>query len=425
MTYSRLPPPASSLLIIGAGPAGLMCAIRAARRGLRTFVLEKNVFPGKKLLISGSGQCNVTHSGEIEDFFTKYGSREKSRFVKPALLHFTNRDLYDFFSENGLWLAEDEKGKLFPESRKSRDVLDVLLQEAKKTGVQLETAAKVQEISRDLKGNGEFLVKSTKGEFRSPALVFATGGKSYPATGSTGDGFTWASALGHTIEPPRPSLAPAFVKNYPFSPCSGISVPETEITLLRAEKTTQSPQFKKIHTKIGPVLLTHKNLSGPGILDFSRFFRKGDLLRLNWLGSCSTVQFERKFLAALVENGKRSLGKTLRITELPERFVRNLLETASISPEKQASQLEKTERKKIASLFTAFELEIESVGDFSEAMCTAGGVSLAEVDRQRLMSRIVPNLYFCGEVLDIDGDTGGYNLQFAFSSGALVGDSIE
>lgn len=423
------------VLIIGAGLAGLTTAMGLTDSSLTSsqspsvFVLEKNDLAGKKLLLAGSGQCNITHSGEIQEFLNKYGTVEKSRFVKPALFAFSNHHLMNFFHQNGLRLIEEEGGKIFPETRKSRDILNLLLDCCSAQGVMLQTNQAVHSVEKTASG---FEVKTATDVFCASHLVLSCGGASYPQIGCSGDGYNWARRLGHSIVPIKPGLTPLTVKPYCFADCSGIAIRGVGIAISESDNSGNSGNNGRGKTKrcqrFGDVLLTHQGLSGPGILDFSRFCEKGTRLELNWLGKVSNEHCDLQLHELLQKNGQRTLKNVLqmigRAFGLPERFVIALLQSGSIDPDIKAAYVNQTTRRKIVSLLTATTVEVESLGNFSVAMVTCGGIPLKEVNRNTLESRIVPNLYFCGEILDVDGDTGGYNLQFAFSSGMLVAQTI-
>ena len=400
--------------IIGGGPAGLACAVAAGRRRLSTLLLEKNAQCGRKLLISGSRQCNLTHAGPIEDFLERYGSREKGRFVKPALFHFTNADLYDFVRKHGVPLEETDCGKVFPASRDAREILNLFLGLCRQHGVTIKTDSSVLAVE---KRDDLFTIHTPQGVFAARNLVIAAGGCSYPATGSSGDGFQLAASLGHAITPTRPGLTPVYIADNDFTGCSGVSVNNV---VLRIGKTK--------YTACGDVLFTHKGVSGPGILDFSRNMNPGDTLVFNWLGDTTEETFGRQLRETLAEHGRKSIKNALHsmggLSALPQRLIAALLTAVGISPETPSCEITRPSRGKIAKMLTNFETEIASLGGFDEAMVTVGGVSLRETDRNSMESRVVKRLHFCGEVLDIDGDTGGYNIQFAISSGFLVGDKL-
>ncbi|MDR0870865.1 MAG: aminoacetone oxidase family FAD-binding enzyme [Planctomycetaceae bacterium] len=395
-------------IIIGAGPAGLAAGIAllsfspAARRLGSACILERNVVPGRKLLLSGSGQCNLTHGGNIADFLKHYGSPQKALFVKPALFAFTNTDAIRFFTERGVPLAERDDGKVFPKSLNSKDVLNALRNEFQRSGGILQTETTVLSVQ---KTDESFIVQTNRGQFVSQKLVIAAGGCSYPATGSDGSGWTLAEQLGHTVVPPKPALTPVYVQNYAFTGCAGISFKQINIIIEHGGK--------RIAANCGDVLFTHHGLSGPGILDISRLIKAGDTVKLAFSGrTCSA-------LTTLLTGGK-NLKNALSPLGIPEQFLVQLLKYLHIDPDKSASVVSRTERKNIESALNGLPFVVEKLGNWNEAMAAAGGVALNEVNRQTMESRLVPGLFFCGEVLDIDGDTGGYNIQFALSSGAAV-----
>lgn len=398
----------ADVLIIGAGPAGLFTAIHC--KGRKTIVLEKNAMPGKKLLISGTGRCNITHECKLSDLFDHYG--ENYRFLKPALHGFTNTDLIRFFEDNGLETVVDKNGKVFPASQKSADVLQVLLDVSKKSKIEIAGSRQVLEIRKTDNG---FEVKTNAGIFTSGRLVIATGGMSYPVTGSTGDGYHFAKMLGHSVVPPKPSLSPVFIRNYTMASISGVSVQEKMIYLYRGEK--------KINEQRGDIGFTHKGLSGPGILDFSRYIVSNDVLKVNFIDT-NADQFRNELVRASETEGKSAIQTFMKKFDLPRSLVLLIMHSIHIEPETRLADITKAQRVQLVAAFCEYPFTVEKVGGFNTAMVTAGGVSLDEVNAKTMESKLVPGLYFAGEVLDIDGDTGGYNLQAAFSMGYLVGQGI-
>ncbi len=401
------------VLIVGAGPAGFLAAMSAAgfssENSRKILILEKMPTPGRKLLIAGSGRCNLTHAGSIQDFFGRYGQKEKERFLKPALLNFTNLDLLQLLQKNGLPCVQLNDGKLFPKSERSRDVLELFLRLCMEFHVRIQCGEAV--VSAEKLDDGRFLVLTETGKtYRTRNLIVSVGGKSFPATGSTGDGERFAKQFGHTLVPLRPALAPVTVSGYSFASCAGISFPDLSVSLWR--------NGKKLSRHTGDVLLTHRGLSGPGILDFSREFQRGDVLKLAFAPGLADAQFTEM----LQQNPQREIGNLIRTAfGISGRFVSALLEQGGMNDTLKCWQISKKMRKMLLGNLTEFPFEIQSVGSFREAMVTAGGVALSEIDRQTMGSRKVPGLFFAGEVLDVDGDTGGFNLQFAFSSGVLAG----
>lgn len=392
------------MLIIGAGPAGLACGIMAASCGEQVVVLEKNNQPGVKLRLAGSGQCNLTHGGDISDFLTHYGGTKQSRFVQPALFAFPNTEIIRFFEEAGVPLFEREDGKIFPRSLHGGDVLHALAGKLKANGGQLRTGVEILTLRRTDNG---FCVETNQGTFSSNRLAVATGGMSYPKTGSTGDGYRWADQLGHKIIPPHPALTPVIVEGCPFADASGFSFENVPIDVFRGGT--------KIRQGSGDVLLTHRGLSGPGILDLSRFLYPKDVLRIPiYRGN---IEWERLL------SGKKLLKNTLTPLGIPDKLTLLLLAELDISPDTPASEVERDTRNRLKNACEGFSFIVKGLGGFDEAMATSGGVALENVNRLTMESRLVPGLFFSGEVLDVDGDTGGYNIQFALSSGFLAGKS--
>ena len=398
------------MLIIGAGPAGLACGIAAASRRKQVIVLEKNSQPGVKLRLAGSGQCNLTHGGSLDDFLHHYGGTKQSRFVKPALFAFPNMETVRFFEQRGTPLFEREDGKVFPQSLNSGDVLRVLTNELAKNGGVLHTGIEICSVRQS---GAEFCVETNQGIFTSNRLAIATGGKSYPKTGSTGDGYRWAEEFGHRIVPPRPGLTPVIVENYPFAEAAGFAFENVPIDVVR--------NGKKIRQGCGDVLLTHRGLSGPGILDMSRYLEPLDILRLPICRRSADLSAELESLLC----GKKILKNVLTPLGIPDRLILLLLRELGISPETAAAEVDRLTRHRLKQSLRGFSFVVKRLGGFEEAMSTCGGVALEEVNRQTMESRLVSGLFFCGEVLDVDGDTGGYNIQFALSSGFLAGSTAQ
>ncbi len=398
-------------LIVGAGPAGIAAGIFALRADpeRRVHILERNSQPGRKFLLSGSGQCNVTHGGPIGDFSTHYGDVKKARFVQPALTAFDNGAVMQFFEELGVPLWEREDGKIFPRSLRSRDLLNAMLRDFSQRGGRIETGISVGNVFRtkfEFRIEGESEPDRTNATWFSETLILATGGASYPATGSRGDGFRFAESLGHRIVSPRPALTPIFVRDAAFLDLAGISVRQTKIELQRRQK--------RIATNVGDVLFTHHGLSGPGILDLSRTIEPGDTIRVALTPDSARVQE--------LLTGKKTLRHALEPLAIPERLLLRLLETLGIRPETPASEVVREQRKRLQESVAGLPFIVEKLGGWKESMVTAGGVALDEVDRKTMRSRRVPGLSLAGEILDIDGDTGGYNIQFALSSGRMAGE---
>ncbi len=398
----------ADVIIIGAGPAGLFTAIHCKRSNV--IVLEKNATPGRKLLISGTGRCNFTHDCKLSDFFAHYG--ENHRFLKTALHSFTNTDLIRFFEDHGLKTVVDKNGKVFPASQKAEDVLRVLLNVCNENKIKIDYNQQVTGVKKD--GSG-FELKTGSGIFSCKYLVITTGGMSYPSTGSVGDGYQFAKQLGHSIVPPKPSLSPVFIRDYGMVSISGVSVQNKTIYLYRGNK--------KKSEHCGDIGFTHKGLSGPGILDFSRQMLSGDILKVNFAG-LKTDELRNEIIKSSATGGKTAIQTYLKKFEMSRSLVMLILKSIHVEPEIRLADISKVQRNQLVNAFCEFPFIIEKVGGFNTAMVTAGGVSLEEVNPGTMESKLVPGLYFAGEVLDIDGDTGGYNLQAAFSTGFLVGQGM-
>lgn len=394
----------SEVVIIGGGPAGLFCAIHAAAPGIRVLVLEKNDHPGKKLLISGSGQCNITHDGEIRAFPDRYG--DHGRFIRPSLMGFSNRDLVTFFEERGLRMVTEDTGKVFPKTRKSSDVLAILLEECQKRGVEIRCGEPVVGVSRD---GDLFVVRTPEGSYASPYLGITTGGASYPSCGTTGDGYRLAGMLGQPVTEIGPALSPLRIRDFPFGDLAGMTFPSLRFSIWR--------NGKKQKEFCGDLLFTHSGLSGPGILDASRWIRQNDVIRLAFAGKLHREQFAAEIAGLAADHPGWEAGTLLARYPIPARLVRRLTDLSRIPERLTCAHLPAPLRAALAEHCTEFPLTVEQVGDFSTAMATRGGIALDSVNQKTMESRLVPGLFFAGEVLDIDGDTGGYNLQAAFSTG--------
>ena len=399
-------------MVIGAGPAGLFGAIHAAAPGTRVLVLEKNERPGAKLLLSGSGQCNLTHGGEIRELILHYGDHGK--FAKPALMSFSNTALMNFFTKRGLPMVSEENGKIFPKTKSAEDVLEILLAECRKRGVVIRCSEPVQTISRQ---DGLFTITTGSGQYLAPTVVITTGGRSYPRCGTTGDGYRLAEALGQPVTETAPALAPLLIRPFPFASLSGISFEQMRFSVWRGGK--------KIAEHTGDLLFTHLGLSGPGILDASRGIHPGDVIKLSFAGPLRREEFAAEIAKRAAENTGWQVSTILAKYPIPERLNRKLLKLAGIPEDLKCSHFSGEMRSALVTNCTEFPLTVERLGDFAVAMATRGGIALEQVNQKTMESKIVPGLFFAGEVLDIDGDTGGYNLQAAFSTGYCAGTAIQ
>ena len=404
------------VIVIGAGPAGLMAAGEVAQTGKKVLLLEKNKSAGKKLLISGSGQCNFTHDGDMSDFENRYGDHYK--FLKKAFSVFTNKQTMDFFKRYGVGFEIRENKKVFPNTRKSQTILDALLTHCRKNQVTIMYESQVIEMS-----NCDNLFKvttATHTTYLSQAVVVATGGCTYPVTGTTGDGYELAKMLGHTVVNPTPALTYVTTHEKDFAVLSGIAFPNASMKAFR--QNTDKPLFERS----GSLLFTHKGLSGPLILDSTRWIQAGDYLEVNFLNPQTFDSVKREFAEEITLRGKNQLITYLTKEKgLIKSFASLICTLASIDETIVCARLTKVQREELVRLLTKCRFNLSGLGGLHTAMVTAGGVSLKQVNPTTMESRKQPGLYFVGEVLDVDGDTGGYNIQAAFSMGYLCAQHIQ
>jgi predicted Rossmann fold flavoprotein len=392
-----------------------MAAISAASNGAQTVVCESNPDAGRKLLLTGGGRCNLTADRSISDFVKEYG--EKSRFVKHCLYELSPQALRKFFADRNLQTFVQNDGCVFPASEKSSDVRDVLIKEALK----LKTVFLFDNPVLDIQKKSDlFYVSGKKQIVTSKKLIIATGGLSYPQTGSKGDGYKFAASLGHKIIPPKPALVPLVTKEKWLAKLAGVSLPGVSI-------------FAKINDKnircSGDMIFTHNGIGGPAALDFSRLIidtlsadKKPIPVSFDTLAGIEVSELEKRFLELCEQNPKKIL-KGILASVYPQRFAACFCEQFDFAGENIARQLERNVRKKIIKLLKALPLTITGTRPVEEAIITRGGVCVDQIDSKTMESKICTGLYFAGEVIDIDGPCGGYNLQFAFSSGALAGES--
>ena len=400
------------VLIIGAGPAGLFTAITTSKKNakLKVGILEKNKSVGRKLLISGSGKCNLTNDKPADALVHHYGTNKN--FVKPCLHAFSSADFRSFLYQNKLSTVAVEKGKVFPQSMNAMDVVNLLEKTCRNQNVDILTDTEVMAVS---KNDDIFEVTTESSTFYSKHLVVSTGGLTYPQTGSTGDGYIFAKNFGHKIRPTKFALAPLYIKNFDMSAFSGLSFSDMPFSHWRNNK--------KIAEYLGDILITHHGVSGPGIMDNSRYIVRGDVIKLNFTRA-PAEEMKKVLTDRFNKNGKTLVRTVINELNLPKRLTAYFFTLAEIAENLKCAELSKTKRVRLLSLLLEHELEVKEVGKAANAMVTAGGVDLKEVNSKTMESRKVEGLYFAGEVLDVDGDTGGYNIQVAVSMGYVVGQAI-
>ncbi len=404
------------VIVIGGGGAGLMAAGQAASSGVNTLLLEKMASPGRKIFISGKGRCNITNTAPLQDFITHFGPG--GRFLRSAFHRYFSPEILAFFEDRGVPTVTERGGRVFPVSNLSQDVVDALINWAEEQGVVINTQTPVNNL---LHANGRVKGVSTpRGDFHAHTVIIATGGASYPGTGSTGDGYKLAQSVGHTIIPIRPALVPLTIGGKIPSQLQGLSLRNVTLTIW--------VNGKKIGDSFGEMLFTHFGVSGPIVLSLSKIIV--DALQINLKVSISIdlkpalddSKLDVRLLRDFDSYGKRQF-QTIIKELLPRKLIPVCIAQTKIPAEKQGHQITAIERKRLRSWLKDFRLPVSGHRSFRQAIVTAGGVDTQEVDPRTMESRILDGLYFAGEVLDIDADTGGFNLQAAFSTGWLAGSS--
>jgi predicted Rossmann fold flavoprotein len=400
-------------ILIGTGASGLFLA--ANLPGCSVLALEKTDRPGRKLLISGGGKCNLTNRDDVRTFLSHFRDRRMAQFLAPALQHFPTEATIRWFSDHGLPLTARCDGKVFPRCMDASAVVRTLYETAVRDGVSFEFGQQVQTIENHDHG---FSVHTNERTYEAKTVVLATGGMSYPATGSTGDGYAIAKAFGHTVVPPTPALVGITVAGYRYAKLAGNAIRDSRIDFFRPGEQRRYMQA------CGDLLFTHDGLSGPAILDHAREIRRGDLLKASLTGT-ENKDLSRKALFALFsENPRKQVYTLLKAKGLVAPLAQQLLGAVGIGMEETCANLHKEKRKELVTLLFDHPFTVSAKKGFSSAMVTAGGLSTEEFDRKTMQSKIVPGLYAVGELLDVDGKSGGYNIQAAFSMAMLAARSI-
>ena len=408
------------VIIVGAGVAGLIAAGRAAELGANVLVIEKMRRPGIKLLITGNGRCNVTNSDSIEDFMKNV--HPNGRFLKHALYNYFSKDIIDLLNNYGVEIDLERGGRYFPSSDKSIDVLNALLEYTQEQGAEFRYNCKVNSLLSDQESitGVEIIENGQKKQINAKKVIICTGGKSYPATGSTGYGYVLAKSVGHTIEQPFPALVPIVTKGNIAGLLQGLSLKNINASVwINGKKQTDA---------FGEMLFTHFGLSGPIILTISRFIVK-ELINNNKIDisidlkpALDNSKLDKRLLRDLNEYGKKQIDNIFKLW-LPAKLIPVFIKECGIDPTKEGHQITSKERNKIKSLMKDLRLEVIGNRPFKEAIITAGGIITKEIYSKTMQSKLVKNLYFAGEVIDVDANTGGYNLQIAYSTGWLAAES--
>jgi len=402
------------VVVIGGGPAGLIATGRAAEFGARVLLLEKNKTLGVKLLMTGGGRCNFTNQSSARVLAEAFG--ENGRWLLSGLTRFGSDDIINFFTERGLKIKVEAGGRVFPENNDAREILKLLIDYIKLNNGEIKTEAKVVKIIKD--GDKIFkLILSDETEVRAKNFIIATGGKSYPLSGSSGDAYDWLTALGHKIISPKAALSPIIVKES-VEDLEGLSLSGAKIKLFQGDK--------KVAESAGDFIFTACGLSGPAALSLSRaiarFNNKNLKLKIDFSPETSNDELKDK-IKDLIANNKQVDIKNILAKIYPKRLVNFVLTVCQINPEKKGNGITRLECQVMLNFFKDYELQVLNLGGFAEAMITVGGIDLKEVNPKTMASKILPNLYLAGEVLDLDGPTGGYNLQAAWTTGYLAGEN--
>ncbi len=410
--------------VIGGGPAGMLAAISAAKSGDDVTLFEKNNILGKKILITGKGRCNITSSLEIEDFISNIPGN--GRFLFSVFQNFSNQDIISMLEKEGVKVKEERGNRIFPVSDRAEDVRFALEKITKKAGVNIKLNSNVKAIEVGEEGVKAVILEN--GKFNADKIILATGGKSYPLTGSNGDGYEIAKKVGHSVKEIRGSLVPMLGDNT-CSKLQGLSLRNIGIYIYDKEND------KKIYEDFGEMLFTHFGVSGPTILSSSahvlryknvdeKMRDRSIILKIDLKPALSIEQLDTRILRDFEEvknkQFKNSLDKLL-----PKKMIDVIIEKSKIDPDKKVNEITKEERHNLVNLIKNFEVKLLGFRPVDEAIITAGGIIVKEINPKTMESKLVSGLYFAGEIIDVDAYTGGFNLQIAYSTGWTSGMKID
>ena len=413
------------VIVIGGGPAGMMSAIASAQQGNKVTLIEKMNSLGRKLLITGKGRCNITSSINIEDFIKNIPRNGK--FLYSSFINFSNLDIIEFLKKQGLEVKIERGNRIFPVTDSSQDVLKCFTKKLKDLKVNIMLNTKVKHIIINKEKNCVEGVKlEDENIIKAEKIILATGGKSYPLTGSTGDGYKMAKELGHIITNIKPSLVP--LETYQTSICQqlqGLGLKNIKIKIINTEKN------KTIYEDFGELMFTHFGISGPTILsstahlahykDIDKLLEAKKIkLTIDLKPALSTEKLEDRILRDFDENKNRQYKNSLNKL-LPQKMIETIVYLSKINPDKKVNEITKKERKNLVYLLKNFELYIKQFRPIEEAIITSGGIQIKEINPKTMESKKIKNLYFAGEIIDVDAYTGGFNLQIAYSTGYTAG----
>lgn len=399
-------------IVIGGGPAGMITAYYSSLSGNRTILIEKNEKLGKKLYITGKGRCNVTNDCDVNDFFTNVISNP--RFLTSAIFNFTPNDLMALLESHGLPLKTERGNRVFPVSDKSSDVIKTLTEMLKSVNVEIKLGETVLAVKQ--KDGAVTSVKTDFTEYPCDKAVVATGGISYPLTGSTGDGYKFAKMLGHTITPPVQALVPFMIKGGYCAELSGLTLKNVSLNVFRNGKI--------IVSEFGELLFTHTGVSGPVVLTASskinRFSPSELSMYIDLKPALDEETLDKRIVRDFEEQKNKELKNSLNKL-LPSSLVSEVIKRSGIKEYKKNNEITREERKKLVEILKKFTLDYQGLCPFSQAVVTAGGVSVNQINPKTMESKLVKGLFFAGEVIDVDAKTGGFNLQIAFATGVKAG----
>ena len=412
----------SRVIVIGGGPAGMFAAYFAAKNGHKVTLLEQNEKLGKKLYITGKGRCNITNASDMEELFKNVCSNPK--FLYSAFYSYTNDQVVEFFEEHGCQTKVERGNRVFPVSDRSSDVIAALTRALKGEGVEVRLFTKAREIlasEQDETNMVQGVILADGTRLEADAVVLATGGVSYVSTGATGDGYRFAEKLNHRIVEPTPSLVPFETKEAWVPELQGLALKNVSVKIVNGKKT--------LYEDFGEMLFTHFGISGPMILSASaaikpELIKEQPICYIDLKPALDEETLDKRVLREF-EDAKNKQYKNSIQKLLPGKLVPVIIELSGIDPDKKVNEISKEERKRLVGLLKALPVTILGTRGWNEAIITRGGVSVKDVNPSTMESKKVKNLYICGEVLDLDAMTGGFNLQIAWSTGYLAGNSIE
>lgn len=406
------------VVIIGGGAAGMAAGIAAAGRGHEVHIYEKNEKLGKKIFITGKGRCNVTNACDMETLFQSVVTN--SKFLYSSFYGFNNYDVMDLVESAGCPLKTERGNRVFPVSDKSSDIISAFSRKLRELGVEIHLHEEVKELIVEDGICKGILLKKNRGKVSADAVIVATGGLSYPTTGSTGDGYQFAKSAGHSITELSPALVPFETKETVVKDLQGLALKNVEVTILKGGK--------ELYREFGEMLFTHFGVSGPVLLSASSYaakeLKKGPLtLSIDLKPALSEEQLDARILREF-EGAINKRFKNALVHLYPSKMIPVMIERSGINPEKKVNEITRQERQKLIDLTKHFCLTLVSLRDYKEAIITQGGVEVKEINPKTLESKLVKQLYFAGEVLDVDAVTGGFNLQVAWSTGWAAGSAV-